>query len=325
MSRDDNAPQVEAHGVLRTQGMNQVLPRHDLDLVTLSRNYPEGDWVLSELPRRHQFQAAYYVPDPQGQLVPAPMPPVNVSAVTNEEEIFQHCTVYQFAAAYQSRGDTDHLEAVHAIGQNPQDRGRGLPSGRGNHYQQVPLAAPAAEQYHSDPDRKYTFDSNTEPAFFASPPPYSAAANVDTRAFPPDKDARISAAQIHGGNFVRFSGESIVTDYSSHQDSSMASASFVSKPGNDSFRQNPAHGDMHGLGTLSPQDVTTDLHGLAIPSNDLFNIEFSPAMMTQLDDYVLDGLFEQDDDTCPDASGLRRNQTDDDDAHGGDNTVEAPK
>lgn len=343
MSRDDNAPGAEAPGVLRTQGMNQVLPRHDLDLFTLSRNYPEGDWVLSELPRRHQFQAAYCVPDPQGQLVPAPMPPVNVSAVTNEEEIFQHCTVYQFAAgeltagasrararhlhrtAYQSRGDTDHLGAVHAIGQNHQDRGRGLPSGRGNHYQQVPLPAPAADQYHSDPDRKYIFDSNAEPAFFASPPPYSAAASVDSHAFPPDKDARISAAHIHGANFVSFSGESIVTDYSSQQDSSMASGSFISKTGNDSFRQNPTHSDMHGLGTLSPQDMANDAHGLAISSNDLFDMEFSSAMMTRLDDYVLDGLFEQDDETYAEASGLRQNQPDDDDARGDDSTVKAQK
>lgn len=77
--------------------MNEVLPRRDLDIFTTSRMFPEGDWVLSEVGRPHQFQAAYCVPNQRGHLVPAPMPPVNISAVTNEEEIYNHCTVYQFA------------------------------------------------------------------------------------------------------------------------------------------------------------------------------------------------------------------------------------
>lgn len=76
--------------------MNEVLPRHDLDMFTSAGTYPHGSWELSEVGQPHQFQAAYCVRDAQGQKVRAPMPLVSLSAVTNQEEIYQHCTVYHY-------------------------------------------------------------------------------------------------------------------------------------------------------------------------------------------------------------------------------------
>lgn len=96
MSHNEDSSPTESRVVLRTQGMNEVLPRHDLDMFTSAGTYPHGSWELSEVGQPHQFQAAYCVRDAQGQKVRAPMPLVSLSAVTNQEEIYQHCTVYHY-------------------------------------------------------------------------------------------------------------------------------------------------------------------------------------------------------------------------------------
>lgn len=96
MARTDESSAIEPRVVLRTPGMNEVLPRHDLNFLTSSATFPQGEWVLSEFGHPHQFQAAYCVRNAQGQMVRAPMPLANVSAVTNQQEIYDHCTVYHY-------------------------------------------------------------------------------------------------------------------------------------------------------------------------------------------------------------------------------------
>ncbi|KAJ0299936.1 hypothetical protein COL516b_008673 [Colletotrichum fioriniae] len=96
MSHNEDSSPTESRVVLRTQGMNEVLPRHDLDMFTSAGTYPHGSWELSEVGQPHQFQAAYCVRDAQGQKVRAPMP----LALSLDEQAFDELFRQRHDASY---------------------------------------------------------------------------------------------------------------------------------------------------------------------------------------------------------------------------------
>ncbi|KAL3301936.1 hypothetical protein RB213_005075 [Colletotrichum asianum] len=311
MSRDEEIASSKSPGILRAQAMNEVLPRRDLDIFTTSRMFPEGDWVLSEVGRPHQFQAAYCVPNQRGHLVPAPMPPVNISAVTNEEEIYNHCTVYQFAPAYQSRGDTALHGASNAASHQPQQHlGRRLAATNGD-YQQLPPHSQPADQYRFDSEKKDPFIHSGDTSFFASPPSYASATAAHLHApRPRDKETDLPPAPMHGQNFISFSEENIVGEFQAHP--SIGASSFASTMFNDSFRNSPESEEIHGFESFTSQDFSSNIHGQAIIASDSFDMGFAPPMTTHLHELALEDIFP----TGNGSSKGGQSHDDDEDAHG---------
>ncbi|KAL0937926.1 uncharacterized protein CTRU02_207657 [Colletotrichum truncatum] len=295
MTRDEKTSATDAPGILRTPGLNEILPRHDLDLFTSSRLFPEGDWILSELGRCHQFQAVYCIPNQQGQLIPAPMPPANISAVTNEEEIYQHCTVYQFTPSYQSRRETEHLSlsAISSDGQQQrQHHGRGQPACASS-FQQVSLPSQISERNCQNSNRKHHLVSQNESSFLVSPPSYTPVAVAHAFALPLEKETAFSTTPIQNQNFVNFTGEYHISDHSCHKESSVSSGSYSSISHHDIFPHHPESEEIHGLESFTSQDFHSGVHDTTVGLDESFNVEFSPAMMTLLEGQTLDEILGQ--------------------------------
>ncbi|TDZ31433.1 hypothetical protein C8035_v001605 [Colletotrichum spinosum] len=266
--------------------------------------FPNGDWILSEVGRHHQFQAAYCVQNQQGHLVPAPMPPVNLSAVTSEEEVYQHCTVYQYTPTYHSRGDTEAYGAGVVGHQHQQHQGRGVPSGHGN-YHQISLPSHVTDHFYSDPDRKQNFLSEDEATFFPSPPSYASLAHTHPRATVLDnKEGGISPVQMHGRDFVGFTTQGATGEYGTHHEPSAGSGSFMSASYHDSFRQSPTQEDAHGAPSFSTQGFNPEVQHHQILPSDSFPMSFSPVMMSQIGDGSLDDLFHQSNSGGKDTSAI---------------------
>ncbi|OBR05849.1 hypothetical protein CH63R_09969 [Colletotrichum higginsianum IMI 349063] len=299
MARTDEPSAIEPRVVLRTPGMNEVLPRHDLNFLTSSATFPQGEWVLSEFGHPHQFQAAYCVRNAQGQMVRAPMPLANVSAVTNQQEIYDHCTVYHYDPTYQSPDDTEHICDTASIGREEQQTGSGLLYNDYNH-QQASAYPQESDRYHIDLDIKQEIFPSSETAFLASPPPYlsGVAANAQAHASLFEKRSEIAPTSVHGSNIISFPVKKASFRYSSRPESSSVVSNFLGDTLLlDSFH-NVGKEEIHSSGTFAPQDsFHTEIQAASFLSADSFDMALSPTMFSQLDESALDQLLRQRNDT----------------------------
>ncbi|KDN65248.1 hypothetical protein CSUB01_02049 [Colletotrichum sublineola] len=276
MPRNDEPSSTEGHVILRAQGMDEILPRRHLDLFTSSATFPPGQWILSECGRPHQFQAAYCVRNTHGQLVRAPMPLVNISAVTNQQEVYDHCTVYHYDPA---------------TGQQEQQTGNWmLPREPGN-YQHASTHPQTTGNYRQDLDAKQAFFSPTEMPFFASPPPYSSLvpAHAHAHVAPLESRPAISQTMVHG--LDSFPAKNNVGGHPPHHGLSIVGGTF-----NDTSNAflGPEQEEIHGLEAFSLQDsISPDTHESSVWSADSFDMTLSPAMLCQLEEQAFDELFRQ--------------------------------
>ncbi|WQF89571.1 hypothetical protein CDEST_14585 [Colletotrichum destructivum] len=299
MARTDESSAIEPRVVLRTPGMNEVLPRHDLNLFTSSATFPQGEWVLSEFGHPHQFQAAYCVRNAQGQMVRAPMPLANVSAVTNQQEIYDHCTVFHYDPTYQSPDDTEHICDMAYIGREEQQTGSGLLYNDYNH-QQAPAYPQEYDRYHIDLDIKQEIFPSSETKFLASPPPYSSgvAANAQAHASLLEKRSEIAPTSIHGLKIINFPVKKASFGYSSRPESSSVVSDFLG----DALLLDSFHSlgkeEIHSPGIFAPQDsFHPEVQAASFLSADSFDMALSPTMFSQLDESAFDQLLRQRNDT----------------------------
>ncbi|TDZ18192.1 hypothetical protein Cob_v008960 [Colletotrichum orbiculare MAFF 240422] len=237
--------------------------------------FPNGDWILSEVGRHHQFQAAYCVQNQQGHLVPAPMPPVNLSAVTSEEEVYQHCTVYQYTPTGVTQKRMARVSSATSI------------------------SSIKAEESRRD------MATTTKYRFLVTPPSYASLAHTHPRATVLDnKEGGISPVQMHGRDFVGFTTQGATGEYGTHHEPSAGSGSFMSASYHDSFRQSPTQEDAHGAPSFSTQGFNTEVQHHQILPSDSFPMSFSPVMMSQIGDGSLDDLFHQSNSGGKDTSAI---------------------
>ncbi|TKW56732.1 hypothetical protein CTA1_12365 [Colletotrichum tanaceti] len=245
-----------------------------------------GEWVLSEFGHPHQFQAAYCVRNAQGQMVRAPMPLANVSAVTNQQEIYDHCTVYHY--------DPKHVDDIASIGREEQQAGNSLLHSDYNH-QQASEYPQEYDHYHIDLDIKQEMFPSSETAFFVSPPPYSsgAAANAQqAHASLVEKRSEIAPTSIHGSNI--FPVKNANFGYSSRPESS----SVVSDLFGDTLLLDSFHSlgkeETHSPGIFAPQDTFhSKIQAASFLSADSFDMTLSPTMFHRLDERAFEQLLRQ--------------------------------
>ncbi|KXH58950.1 hypothetical protein CSAL01_04535 [Colletotrichum salicis] len=289
MSHNEEPSPPESRVVLRTQGMNEVLPRHDLDMFTSAGTYPHGSWELSEVGQPHQFQAAYCVRDSQGQKVRAPMPLVSLSAVTNQEEIYQHCTVYHYDPG-QSRRNTELSQAAPTIGQHQHHLNNTLLQEQSN-FQPMALDVQVMNQQHVNFDVQTDGFSRDGAALLSGPPAYSSIAAQ--RANPMEKDGGMTRMSAHGSNIICFPAENATDEYSRREDSSVVNGSFNSNSYHEAL-QHSAPDHVHGLGLFAPQEsLDTGVQGEQFSMNDSFTTMTISPQALSLDDQAFDELFRQ--------------------------------
>ncbi|KAK1590802.1 uncharacterized protein LY79DRAFT_686720 [Colletotrichum navitas] len=292
MSRNEESSSTEGRVVLRAQGMDEVLPRHHLNLFTSSAAFPPGQWILSECSHPHQFQAAYCVRNTHGQLVRAPMPLVNVSAVTNQQEIYDHCTVYHYDPAYQNQGGRENIYATTAIGQQEQQAGNWILPREPSNYQDVSIHPRTTGHHRPDLEPKQDCFSPTEMTFFANPPPYSSlvTTHAQANATPLGSRPAISQVMMHDLDTPSFPTKANIGGHAPHHGLSIVGDSF-----NDTSNAflSPEQEEIHGLEAFSLQDsFGLDTHESSIWSADSsFDMTVPPAMLSQLHEQAFDELF----------------------------------
>ncbi|KAK1498869.1 hypothetical protein CABS01_10644 [Colletotrichum abscissum] len=289
MSHNEESSPTESRVVLRTQGMNEVLPRHDLDMFTSAGTYPHGSWELSEVGQPHQFQAAYCVRDAQGQKVRAPIPLVSLSAVTNQEEIYQHCTVYHYDPTCQSRRNTDHHQTASAFGQQQHHLNNALLQEQSS-YQPTALDVQVMDQQHIPFDVPADDFSRGSAALLSSPPAYSSIAAQ--RASPVEKDRGMTRISTHGSNIICFPSDNATSEYSRREDSLVVNTSH-----SNSYHealQHSAADNLSGLGLFTPQEsLETGVHGENFTMNDSFTTMTLSPQTLSMDEQAFDELFRQ--------------------------------
>ncbi|KAK2035393.1 hypothetical protein LX32DRAFT_688700 [Colletotrichum zoysiae] len=221
------------------------------------------------------------------------MPLVKVSAVTNQQEIFDHCTVYHYDPAYQNQGGRENLYVTAATGNQEQQGDTWMVPRELGNYQHASTHPRTTGHHRPALDAKQDFFSPTDMSFFASPPPYSSlvTAHAQVHATPLESRPVISQRMMDGLDASSFPAKSYIGGPTPDRGLSMVGGSFNET--SNAFL-GPEQDEIHGLEVFSLQDSTSmNTHGSSIWSADSFDMTVSPAMLSQFDEQAFDELFRQ--------------------------------